>query len=546
MKVHKNVIIGLSILVLALILLIVLVYWGDRLTAKKPPHKPEPPKRTEQMNEPVQEYKEESEVKDAVEAVPESEHVSESEIEVMESEVVGLDEKEVPIGEDIAVRATFTGPLRVNGAYLVDESGVPVQLRGVSTHGLSWYPEYVNRELFCQLHDDWNANVIRLAMYSDDYNGYCSGGNQETLKQLVKDGINYATEAGMYVIVDWHILPDGNPHTHKEAAKQFFEEISQEFAGADNVLYELCNEPNGGTTWQDIKSYAEEIIPIIRSNDEDAVIIVGTPTWSQEIDKAAADPITGYNNIMYSLHFYADTHGEWLRDRMRKAVNDGLPVFVTEFGTCDASGNTGLNIGESDKWIQAMDECGVSYVAWNLSNKAETSAIFKPECGKVHGFAEEDLTENGKWIFEMLAGEGAQFPEAAVEEPDELPKEQENIVEEPFTEPSAETESEMVVATDGELQCTATVTNSWESGGQTFYQYNLTIHNTSSSDVSMWKVTLNFNENITFSDGWNGDYKVDGNTLVITAKEYNGSIAGGGSVSDVGFIIAGSNELKLY
>ena len=297
------------------------------------------------------------------------------------------------------------GALCLDGTCLVDAQGNRVQLRGISTHGLAWFPQYVNQEFFTELHDEWNANVVRLAMYTAENGGYCSGGDKEGLKQLVKNGVEYATNAGLYVIIDWHILQDNNPQTNKEEAKVFFEEMSKEFATYDNVLYEICNEPNGGTAWTEIKSYAEEIIPIIRANDGDAIIIVGTPTWSQEVDKAVVDPIKGYENIMYTLHFYAATHTDWLRKRMETALSAGLPIFVTEFGTCDASGNGGIDINQSNAWIEAMDKNGVSYVAWNLSNKNETSAIFKLDCQKTAGFTSEDLTENGKWIYEMLTGE---------------------------------------------------------------------------------------------------------------------------------------------
>lgn len=293
-------------------------------------------------------------------------------------------------------------PLHLEGTNLTDEKGNVVQLRGVSTHGISWFPGYVNQEFFQQLRDQWKVNVVRLAMYTAESGGYCTGGDKEALKQQIRDGVNYAENAGLYVIVDWHILQDGNPNTYKEDAKAFFDEMSREFSDKTNVLYEICNEPNGNTSWQDIKSYAEEIIPIIRANDEDAIIIVGTPTWSQEVDKALENPITNYDNIMYSLHFYAATHTEWLRERMVSVLEAGLPVFVTEFGTCDASGNGGMDIYQSNEWIKCMNENNVSYVAWNLSNKNETSAIFKPECTKVSGFSKEDLTENGLWLYNIL------------------------------------------------------------------------------------------------------------------------------------------------
>ena len=438
------------------------------------------------------------------------------------------------------------GALHVEGAQLTDSTGETIQLRGTSTHGLAWFPQYVNQEFFKELSSKWNVNVVRLAMYTAENGGYCTDGNKEALKQLVKDGVRYATEADLYVIVDWHILSDGNPHTHKEEAKKFFEEISSEYATYENVIYEICNEPNGDVSWGDVKAYAEEIIPIIRANDEDAVIIVGTPNWSQDVDKAAADPITGYNNIMYSLHFYAATHTDWLRDRMVKVIDAGLPVFVSEFGTCDASGNGGIDYAQSDAWIQKMDEYQVSYVTWNLSNKGETSAIFRSGCDKASGFAEGDFSENGKWILDMLKsahGNGNQGKEVKADI-------NANVDEETNPEIKADNQPEILQKEDltgssGELQYTALISNSWEAEGKYFYQYNLTLKNTSAKEVNDWKIVLNFNEGIELSDGWNGNYIVKDNILEITSKDYNANIASQGEVLDVGFIISAGEDTIL-
>lgn len=295
------------------------------------------------------------------------------------------------------------GRLHVKGTKLVDKKGHEVQLRGVSTHGLSWYPQYVNDKCFAQLHDKWGANVVRLAMYTEEYNGYCSGDakNCSDLKKRIKKGVRLAKKHKMYVIVDWHILSDGNPNSHKKEAKAFFREMSREFKGYNNVIYEICNEPNNGTSWKDIKSYAKSVISTIRKNDKKAVIVVGTPTWSQDVDQAAADPIKG-DNIMYALHFYAATHKADLRNKMTAAINKGLPVFVTEYGICDASGNGAIDKKEADRWIQTMDEYGVSYIAWNLSNKQESSSIIKSSCSKVSGFKKSELSDEGKWLYNLL------------------------------------------------------------------------------------------------------------------------------------------------
>ncbi len=300
-------------------------------------------------------------------------------------------------GQSVA-RPSVNGSLKVTNGKLTDANGTPVQLKGISTHGLSWYPEYVNQDCFNDL-ASWGANVIRLAMYTAEYGGYCTGGDQSALKSLIEKGVDLAAEADMYAIVDWHILSDGNPKTYQSQAEEFFDEMSKKFASYDNVIYEICNEPNG-CGWSDIKSYAEAIIPIIRANDKDAIIIVGTPTWSQEVDKASADPITGYDNIMYSLHFYAATHKDDLRNKMITASKAGLPVFVTEYGICDASGSGAIDTESANAWIKAMDECGISYVAWNLSNKAETSAIIRSDVSKTSGFKRDDLSPSGQWVYD--------------------------------------------------------------------------------------------------------------------------------------------------
>lgn len=296
------------------------------------------------------------------------------------------------------------GALQVKGNRLTDKNGNQVQLKGVSTHGLSWYPQYVNEDFFRQMRDEWNVEVVRLAMYTAEYNGYCVGdeNNKQTLKNVIGEGVNHATNLGMYVIIDWHILSDSNPLQNKEEAKKFFAEMAERYQGYENVIYEICNEPNSGASWNDIKTYANEVIPVIREKDQDALILVGTRNWSQFVNEAAADPITGYDNLMYVLHFYADTHRDDLRNTLQNAYNQGLPIFVSEFGICDASGNGAINVEEANKWIDLMDQNGISYCIWNLSNKDESSAFFKPDCTKSSGFTNEDLSDEALWYLDVL------------------------------------------------------------------------------------------------------------------------------------------------
>lgn len=297
---------------------------------------------------------------------------------------------------------SVNGALRVDGTQLVDKNGSPVQLRGISTHGLAWFPEYVNEDCFRQLHEEWQANVIRLAMYTAEYGGYCTDGDRDALKQLIDRGVASARRQDMYAVIDWHILSDSNPNTYLEDAKAFFGEMAAKYAQSDHILYEICNEPNGSTSWEEIKAYAEQIIPVIRSQDEDAVILVGTPNWSQYVDQAAADPIASYENIMYTLHFYAATHTDDLRQKLTGAVERGLPVFISEYGICDASGSGAIDTAQADLWVETLDKYGISYIAWNLSDKEESSAMLKSSCGKNSGFTQEDLSESGRWVYQML------------------------------------------------------------------------------------------------------------------------------------------------
>lgn len=422
---------------------------------------------------------------------------------------------------------SVTGALHVEGTKLCGSSGEAVQLRGISTHGMAWFPDYINAECFAQLHDEWKANVIRLAMYTAENGGYCTDGDKEYLKGLIRSGVQYATEQDMYVIIDWHILSDNNPNIYLEEAKAFFAEISAEYAGADNVLYEICNEPNGGTQWSDIKAYAQEVIPVIRANDENAVIIVGTPNWSQFVDQAAADPVTGYENLMYTLHFYAATHKEDLRSKMAAAIDSGLPVFVTEYGICDASGNGAIDIGQADQWADLMDQYGVSYVAWNLSNKDESSAMFLSSCTKTSGFGPEDLSESGRWLYQMLTKRqgGADDVTSDAEAAD------------PEARDQAADGGGSQVLVNGETEVTMYLKNNWEEEGRPVHQYELTIKNTSDHECTEWSVDIPFDKNIELTDGWNGDYSVQDQTIHVTSKEYNGRIPSGGTTGDVGFIV---------
>ena len=295
-----------------------------------------------------------------------------------------------------------TGRLQVSGTKLTDESGNIIQLRGVSTHGISWFPDYVNYDAFATLKNDWGANVVRIAMYPEEYNGYLSGGDKAALKQIIDNGVNYATELGMYVIIDWHVL-NYAPSRHTQEACDFFAEMASKYSDHDNVIYEICNEPVGADWNSDIKPYAETVIGTIRKYDDHALILVGTNTWSQDVDSVVGNTLDD-GNVMYVAHFYAGTHKENIRNKISTALNAGVPVFISECSICDASGNGGIDYASANEWLDFMNSNQLSFIAWSLSNKAETSALISSGCSAKSGWSDGDLSETGRWFKSAISG----------------------------------------------------------------------------------------------------------------------------------------------
>lgn len=285
--------------------------------------------------------------------------------------------------------------LKVTGINLVDSDGQKIMLRGISNHGLSWYPQYVNYDTIKFFKHDFNINAYRLAMYTDELNGFCvcSPDWKKYLYEVIDKGVRTAISLDMYVIIDWHILYDSNPLIYLEQAKDFFEFLSKKYGSIPNVLFEICNEPNINCTWDDVKQYSNIIIPIIRKNSQN-VIIVGTTTWSQDVDVAALDPLN-YENLMYALHFYSSTHKQSLRDKCIYALENNLPIFISEFGVCEASGNGYIDYEEANLWFELIKKYNLSHFCWNLSNRDEASAILKPNIEKLTDFTDEDYNEAG-------------------------------------------------------------------------------------------------------------------------------------------------------
>ncbi|MDP4182656.1 MAG: cellulase family glycosylhydrolase [Bacillota bacterium] len=302
----------------------------------------------------------------------------------------------VSAGGDVV---SANGKLKVVGTQLCNQAGQPIQLKGVSSAGLQYYGDYMNANSIKWLRDDWGVTVIRAAMYTAE-KGYITN---PSLKDKVKEIVNACTDLGLYVIIDWHILSDGDPNTYKSEAKAFFSEMSSLYKNNKNVLYEICNEPNKVQWSSSIKPYANEIIPVIRANDPESVILVGTSNWSQDVDIAANDPLN-FPNIQYVCHFYAGTHGQFLKDKVNTALSKGCGVFVTEWGTSLSSGTGGVFISESQSWIDMLNSKKISWVNWSLCTKAETSAILNAGASTQGGWTSSNLTQSGNFVKSLMGG----------------------------------------------------------------------------------------------------------------------------------------------
>ncbi len=293
------------------------------------------------------------------------------------------------------------GQLRVSGTQLRDKNNLPVQLQGISFHGLQWFP-LVDNQTIPYSSEFFGAEAVRLAMYIEDYaptdpSDYWGGyvADKTSMYQRVDAAIADAVAAGVYVLVDWHI--HNIPGKYTPEAVSFFTYISQKYGHLPNIIYEICNEPVGVTWSGGIKPYANSVISAIRQNDPDNVIIVGTPNWSQDVDAAAQDPLS-FSNIMYAFHFYAATHDiNQMKSKVQTALNAGLAVFVSEWGSSDV-GTSRSNYDVAKQWMDFMNQKGLSWINWSLGNKDEASSILKATAPLYGPWDENDLTEAGRWI----------------------------------------------------------------------------------------------------------------------------------------------------
>jgi len=288
------------------------------------------------------------------------------------------------------------GKLSVSGTQLIDQNGNAVVLKGVSFGWHNFHPRFYNQEAVTWLANDWYCNVVRAAMGVEPEKGYLM--SPDWSKEKIEAVIDGAIKNDIYVIIDFH-----SHGIQLKAALVFFEEMAKKYGNQPNVIYEIFNEPVKDS-WTDVKNYSIEVIKKIREFDPDNVILVGSPHWDQDIHLVADDPLSGFSNLMYTVHFYAGTHGQSLRDRSDYALNKGIPIFVSECAGMEASGNGPINYSEWNKWMNWMAEKQISWVCWSVSDKNETCSMLNTSASTQGNWKPEDLKESGIKTRDLLHG----------------------------------------------------------------------------------------------------------------------------------------------
>ena len=279
------------------------------------------------------------------------------------------------------------GQLYVDETLLKDKKGRPIVLRGMSFGWHNFWPRFYNAEAVHWLAKDWKCTVVRAAMGVEPAGGYIK--DPQGSKQKIKAVVDAAIKEGIYVIIDWH-----SHNINLKESKQFFTEMATEYGKYPNIIYELFNEPDK-ETWKEVKAYAEEIIRTIRSIDPDNIILVGSPHWDQDINLPADDPIKGFKNLMYTVHFYAATHKQWLRDRGDYALNKGLPIFISESAGMEASGDGKIDEEEWKRWINWAEQHKISWITWSVSDKDESCSVLQKDANANGNWKTKDLKESG-------------------------------------------------------------------------------------------------------------------------------------------------------
>ncbi|MEP7143397.1 MAG: glycoside hydrolase family 5 protein [Ferruginibacter sp.] len=286
------------------------------------------------------------------------------------------------------------GQLKVQGTQLMDQNNQPLVLNGMSFGWSCFHPRFYTAAATRWLHKDWKCSVVRVALGVEPDYGYLKDSAKNM--KLIRTVVETAIDEGIYVIIDWH-----SHNINLEEAKGFFKEMATAYGKYPNIIYEIFNEPDY-ETWDEVKKYSIEVIAAIRAIDPNNIILVGSPHWDQDILLPAEDPITGYSNLMYTVHFYAATHKQLLRDRTDAAIAKGLPIFISESAGMQATGNGAIDYTEWNKWISWMEAKKLSWITWSVSDKDETCSVLNKTASDYGGWKTDDLKESGIKTREIL------------------------------------------------------------------------------------------------------------------------------------------------
>jgi len=280
------------------------------------------------------------------------------------------------------------GRLSVKGNKIVDKNGNPTTLHGMSLY--CWATQgtqFFNTSAINHLAQDWKCTAIRIAILPSAYKK-----NPKTELDKVKTVMDACIANGVYGIIDWHSM--GGAQNDLQSSQEFFAAVATEYGKTPNIMYEPWNEPVN-ETWKIIKTYHEGVISKIRPIDPDSIVICGSRQWDQQVAEASADPITSSKNIAYSIHFYADTHKQGLRNNGAQALKNGVALFASEYGTCAASGNGNMNAAETQLWWNWLDENNVGCTNWSVAALGETSAAFQSKASATGPWTDDMLKPSG-------------------------------------------------------------------------------------------------------------------------------------------------------
>jgi endoglucanase len=421
-------------------------------------------------------------------------------------------------------------PLSVSGNKVLI-GGQPGSLAGNSLFwsNTGWGGErYYNAQVVAWLKSDWKSSLVRASMGADVTGGYFTDSSNKTRVTTVVDA---AIANDMYVIIDWH---SHEADKYPAQAIAFFKEMATKYGNRNNVIYEIYNEPLQVSWSGVIKPYATSVTAAIRAIDPDNLIIVGTPAWSQQVDVAAADPITGYKNIAYTLHFYAGSHGQWLRDRAQTALNRGAALFVTEWGSTNADGDGAVAASETALWMAFMKANNISHANWSLTDKSEGSAALVAGATANGGWSTSQLTASGNLVRNYIRGWPAVTPGASSSKSSVAPssasrssasKSSTSIA----TSRAASSKAASSVAGAGSVSCTYVVSNSWATG----FTAAIRVTNNGTAAKSGWAASWQYTGANRMTSAWNA-VVTGANPYTATNVSWNGTIAAGKS-AEFGF-----------